>query len=104
MMTHSGGHVVGWAGFTPAVAEFAAGDRELGAHVGVAEHEDGAFLVDAFSYDELEDAVLVLGDGEVGDGAYRRIELGEVAATGLAVEDGHDLHRRLVCLRDVEVA
>ena len=104
MVTHSGSHVVGWACFAPAVAELAAGDRELGAHVGVAEHEDGAFLVDAFSYEELEYAVLVLGDGEVGDGAYRRIELGEVAAAGLAVEDGHDLHRGLVSLRDIEVA
>ena len=104
VVTHGSGHVVGRAGLAPLVDELAAGQRELGAHVGVAEGEDFAFLVDALSHDELEDAVLVLRDCQIGHGTHGGIELRQITAASLAVEHGHNLHRGLVGLRDVEVA
>ena len=64
--------------------------------VGVAEGEDGAFLVHALSHNELEVAVLVLGDAQIGHGAQMGVELGQVAAASLAVEHRHDLHGRLL--------
>ena len=98
MMTDSGSHVVGGSGLAPLVDELAAAQREPGAHVRIAEGEDLALLVHALGGDELEDTVLVLRDGEIGDGAYGGIELGEIAAAGLAVEHGHNLHGRLLGL------
>ena len=96
--------MVGGAGLAPPVAEFPRAAGEAGAHIGVAEGEDGAFLVHALGHDELEVTVTILGDAEIGDGASSGVELREVAAAGLAVEDGDDLHRGLLGLGDVRVA
>ena len=104
MVTHGSCHVVRRTCLAPLVDEFTAWQRELGAHVGIAEGKDLAFLVDAFGCDKLKDAILVLRNGQIGHRTRRRIELRQVAATGLAVEHGHNLHRRLLGLRDVEVA
>ena len=78
----------------PLVDEFAAAQRELGTHVGITEGEDLTLLVDALCCHELEYAVLVLGDGQIGDGTCGRIELCQIAAACLAVEHRHNLHRR----------
>ena len=78
--------------------------NKAGAHIGIAEGEDGAFLVDSFRHHELEVTILVLGDAQIGHIAHRGIELGQIAAAGLAVEYGHDLHSRLLRLRNVRVA
>jgi hypothetical protein len=58
-------HVVRWAGLAPLVDKLAARERELRAHVGIAEGEDGAFLVDALRCDELEMPVPVLRDAQM---------------------------------------
>ena len=104
MAARGGGHVVGGACLAPAVAELACAAAEPGAHVGIAKGEDGARLVDALGHDKLEVTVLVLRDAEVGHIAHRRVELGQIAAAGLAVEHRHDLHGRLFSLRDVGIA
>ena len=103
-MADGGGHVVGGAGLAPAVDELAGTAAEAGAHVRVTEGEDRAGLVDALGHDKLEVAVLVLRDGQIGHIAHRRVELGQVAAAGLAVEHGHNLHGRLSGRGDVGVA
>ena len=96
-------HVVGRACLAPAVAELSGANREACAHVGVSECEDRSLFVDAFRHDELEVAVSVLGDAEISDLACRRIELCQVAAAGLSVEDIHDLHGGLLCCGDGRV-
>ncbi len=102
MAAHGGGHMMGGAGLAPLVAELPRAAGEAHAHVGIAKHEDGAFLVDALGHHKLEVAVLILGDAQEGDGLVGgRIELGQVAAAGLAMEHGHDLHGRLAGLADV---
>ena len=69
------------AGLAPLVAELSCSACEAHSHIGVAECEDRAFLIDALSYDELEVAVAVLSDAEVCDVACRRVELCEVSAS-----------------------
>ena len=96
--------MMGGTGLAPAVAEVAGPAGKAGAHVGIAEGEDGSGLVDALGRDELEVSVPILGDAEIGDRALGGIELGQVAAAGLAVEDRDDLHGRLLCFRDVRIA
>ena len=49
-------------------------------------------------------SVSVLGNAKVGNIACRRIELGEVAASGLSVEDIHDLHGGLLRYGDRRIA
>ena len=102
--TDGGSHVVSGACFAPAVAELTCAAREAGTHIGITKREDGAFLVDALGDHELEVAVLILGDGQVGDLSHGGIELGEVSTTGLAVEHGHDLHGGLLLDRDRSIA
>ena len=63
----------------------------------------GAGFIDALGNHKLEVAVLVLRDGQIGHIANRWIELGQIAATSLAVEHGHDLHGRLFCLGDIGI-
>ena len=96
--------MVGGAGLAPLVAELARAAGKAGAHVGVAEGEDGAGLVDALGDDELEVPVPILGDAQVGHGAFGGVELGQIAAAGLAVEDGYNFHGGLLGLGDVRVA
>ena len=50
-----GGHVMGGAGLAPAVAEVPGAAGKAGAHVGVAEGEDGAWLVDALGQQFVSD-------------------------------------------------
>ena len=88
--------VVGRAALAPAVYEFSCAAGETGSHVGIAEGKDRSFLVHAFSRDELEVSVSVLRDRKVGNRTGVRIELGQVSAAGLAVEDFHDLHGRFL--------
>ena len=38
-----------------------------------------------------------LRDAKIGHRAGRGLKLGKIAATGLAVEDGNDLHGRFLC-------
>ena len=104
MTTYSSSHVMRRTGLAPLVHKFAARQRELRAHIGIAKHEDRSFLVDTLCHHELEHTVLVLRDSQISYVARGRIELSEIAATGLAVEHGHNLHRRLVSLRDIEIA
>ena len=94
MMTYGCCHVMGRTCLAPLVDEFTAAQRELGTHVGITEGEDLTLLVDALCYHELEYAVLVLGDGEIGHRTRRWIELRQVTATSLTMEHGHNLHRR----------
>ena len=61
-----GSHMVGGAGLAPAVAELAGTAAEAGAHIRIAEGEDGAGLVDALGHHKLEVAVLILRDGQIG--------------------------------------
>lgn len=89
-------HVMGGACLAPAVAELPCPAGKAGAHVGVTKGEDGARLVDALGHHELEVTVLVLRDAQIGHGAKVRIELGQIAAAGLAVEHRHDLHGGLL--------
>ena len=88
--------VVGRTALAPAVYEFSCAAGEAGSHVGIAEGKDRSFLVDAFCYDELEVSVTVLRNSKVGNRTGIRIELGQVSAAGLAVEDFHDLHGRFL--------
>ena len=95
--------MVGRTCLAPLVDKLAATQRELGTHIGVAECEDRTFLVDTLGSNELEDAVLILRNSQIGNRTRGRIELGEVTAAGLAMEYRHYLHSRLLGLRDVEV-
>ena len=59
-------HVVGGAGFAPAVAELTRTAAEAGTHVGIAKGKDGAGFIDALGNHKLEVAVLILRDGQIG--------------------------------------
>ena len=98
MIAYGRRHVVGGACLAPAVAEFTCADGETGAHVGVAEIEDGAFLIFTLRDYEAEMAISVLRDAQVGHGTRGRIKLCQIAAAGLSVEDRDNLHGRLPCL------
>ena len=104
MMTYGSSHVVGRTGLAPLVDELATAQRELGAHVGIAEGKDLTILIHTLSNHELEYTVLVLCNSQIGYRTRRRIELGEVSTTCLAVEHRHNLHGRLLSLRDIKVA
>ena len=104
LAAQAGGHVVSRARLVPAIHELTGADRELHTHVGVTEGKDRAVDVLALGNHKLEVAVAVLRDAQEGDGAVAGIELGEVAAAGLAVEHGDDLERRLLGGRDVGIA
>ena len=103
MTTHGCSHVVGRSCFAPLVDKFAAWKREFGPHIGISKHEDRSFFIDTFRNHKLEHAIRILRDSQVSDWACRWIELSEVATTGLAMEHGHNLHRRLVSLRNVKI-
>ena len=62
---HGCRHVMRGASFAPAVTEIPGPAGEAHAHVGIAEGEDGAFLVDALRCDELEMPVPVLRDAQM---------------------------------------
>ena len=104
VMSNGCSHVVGRTSLAPLVDELTAGQRELGAHVGIAKGKDFAFLVDTLSNHELEDTVLVLRDSQIGHRTRRRIELRQIATTRLSMKYGNDFHGWLLGLRDVEVA
>ena len=89
-------HVVGGAGFAPAVAELTRTAAEAGTHVGIAKGKDGAGFIDALGNHKLEVAVLVLGNAQIGHRAKVGVELGQVAAAGLAVEHRNDLQGGLL--------
>ena len=104
MVTNSSCHMVGRTGLTPLVDELATTQRELSAHVGITKGKDLTFLIHTLSNHELEYTILVLCDSQIGNRTRRRLELSEVTTTSLAVEYRHNLHGRLLGLRDVEVA
>ena len=58
----------------------------IGTHIGVTESEDRAGLILAFCHNELEVAVLILRDSQIGHRAYGRIELSQISAAYLAVD------------------
>ena len=101
---NGGGHVVGRTCLAPAVAELTCAATETGTHVRVTEREDWTILVHTFCHHELEHAVLVLGDAEIGNLAYWWVELGEVTTARLAMKHRNYLHRWLFGLRNVKVA
>ena len=88
--------MMGGASLAPAVAELPCAAGKAGAHIGVAKGEDGAGFVHALGHHELEVTVLILRDAQIGHGAKVGVELGQVAAAGLAMEHGHDLHGGLL--------
>lgn len=104
MSSYCRSHVVRRTGFRPPVAEFARADRELGAHICIAKHEDWTILVFTFSNHELEMSVSVLGNAKICDWSCGRVKLRQVAASCLSMKDRDDLHRRLVGLRDGRIA
>lgn len=95
--------VVGRAALAPAVVPLSRSDGETGAHVGVPGVKDRARFIYALRDNKLEMSVAVLGDGQVGDRARSRVELGQIAAACLSVEDRDDLHGRLSLCRDGRV-
>ena len=104
VMSNGSSHVVGRTSFAPLVDELTAGQRELGAHIGIAKGEDFTFLVDTLSHDKLEHTVLVLRNSQIGYWTCWGIELSQLTTTCLSVEYGNDFHGRFLGLRDVEVA
>ena len=81
------GHVMPRTCPGPSVDEFPCTDRKLRTHVGVTECEDQAFLILTFRDNEFEVAVSVLCNAQICDRADRRIELRQIAAACLAMED-----------------
>ena len=55
-------HVVGGAGFAPAVAELTRTAAEAGTHVGIAKGKDGAGLIDALGNHKLEVATASMSE------------------------------------------
>ena len=96
MTAGSRSHVVGGASLAPAVAELPCAAGKAGAHIGVAKGEDGAGFVDTLGHHELEVTVLVLRNAQIGHRAKMGVELGQVAAAGLAVEHRNDLQGGLL--------
>ena len=82
--------VMGRTALTPAGNELSCTAGEASSHVGIAEGQDLTFFVDTFSNNELEVAIAVLGDCQISNRASVRIELSQVSAAGLAVEDRSD--------------
>ena len=97
-------HMMGRTCLTPAVHELSARDREFGTHIGIAEGEDRSGLVLTLRHNELEVAVLVLCNSQIGHRAYRGIELCQITAAYLTMEYFYDLHGGLMCQRDVRIA
>ena len=62
MPSACGGHMMGRAGFAPAIGEFPRPACKACAHIRVAESEDRPVFVDAFRDDEAEMAIFVLSD------------------------------------------
>ena len=104
MATERRGHVMRGAGLVPAVHELARANRELHAHVRVTKRENGPVDVLTLGHHKLEVTVAVLRDAQERHRTQARIELGEVAAAGLAVEHRDHLERGLLGRGDGRVA
>ena len=103
-MANGSSHVVRRTGLTPLVDKLAAAQGKFGAHISIAKRKDFSFFVNALGSNELKNTVLVLRNSQIGDRPRGRIELREITSASLSVEYRYYLHRRLLGLRNIEVA